>query len=147
MSRAFIREPEPGEPACPTCGAPGTPVGSVTLDALLPPAVRAQLPGAAYYCPNPSCKTAYYTPWAATVPAVELGTVPYPKNPDGLVCPCFRVLASEIIEEARAGAKVRVKELLEKARGPGTRCAVSCPDGQTCVPKVMLLFREHFSVP
>jgi hypothetical protein len=145
MSRAFIREPEPRDPACPSCGVPGGSVGSVTLDALLNPAARSRLPGAAYYCPNPACPTAYYSAWAATVPVVELAAVPYPKNPGGLICPCFGVSASEVVRDAQDGRKAGVKELLEKARGSGARCAVSCADGQSCISRVMLIFREHFS--
>ncbi len=67
------------------------------------------------------------------------------KDPGGLLCPCFGVKAADIVEDARAGRKERIKDLKERAGGPEARCLTACPDGQPCLPLALRLFRENFS--
>jgi hypothetical protein len=144
MSRAFMRDPEPGEPRCPSCGALGEPVGARTLEAQIPAAARAALGAAAFYCENPACRIAYFTAWGASVPDGPLNSPAYPKNPEAPVCPCFGIPAGEVLADAREGRKDRMKDLVERSKGPEARCIERCPDGKSCMPRVMRLFREAF---
>ncbi|HXX94932.1 MAG TPA: hypothetical protein VEN81_15005 [Planctomycetota bacterium] len=144
MSRAFIRDPEPGEPLCPGCGTPGDEVGRPTLEAQLSLEARTPLGGSAFYCVNPDCSTAYFNLWGARVPAAVLGSGAYPKDPDRPICPCFGITAAEVEEDARQGRKDRIRDLMERAGGPGARCVERSPDGRPCLPRVLRLFRESF---
>jgi hypothetical protein len=144
VSRAFVRDPEPGEPLCPGCGTPGDAVGPATIEAQLPPDARATLGANAFYCVNPGCPTAYFTSWGAKVPAEKLVSTAYPKDPGAPICPCFGITAADVTADARDGRKERVRDLVERSKGPGARCAERCPDGRPCLPRVLRLFRETF---
>jgi Zinc binding domain len=144
MSRAFMKDPEPGDPRCPGCGGLGEPVGPTTMDAHLAAAARAPLGASAFYCADASCRTAYFNAWGAAVPADQVTGPAWPKDPEAPICPCFGMKAADVLADAREGRKERVKALVEKSRGPEARCATSAPDGVCCVPKVMRLFREAF---
>jgi hypothetical protein len=144
VSRAFIRDPEPGEPLCPGCGTPGDEVGIPTLEAQLSPEARTPLGGPAFYCVNPGCRTAYFNAWGARVPAESLASTAYPKDPESPICPCFGITAAEVMADAREGRKDRVRDLMERSKGPGARCRERCPDGRPCLPRVLRLFRESF---
>jgi hypothetical protein len=147
MSRAFVKDPEPGEPRCPACGALGEPVGAPTLEAQLPPDARAPLGGAAWYCENPACPTAYFNAWGVSVPEAQLRSSTYPKNPERPICPCFGVSAADVLVDARQGRKDRVKDLVERSKGPEAKCVERCPDGKSCMTRVLRLFREAFEAP
>lgn len=144
MSRAFVRESEPAEPRCPECGGLGDQVGPTTLNAHVPEVDRSSLGVKAYYCANPACRTAYFNSWGASVPLDRITGGTYPKHPDGPLCPCFGVTAAEVIADAREGRKDRVRDLIDRSRGPGARCAERCPDGLPCIPRVLRLFRERY---
>jgi hypothetical protein len=144
MSRAFVRDPDPAEPRCPACGALGDPVGPATLEAQLPPELRATLGGPAFYCGSGDCRIAYFTAWGATADVDRLPSAVYPKDPDGPICPCFGLKAADVVADARDGRKDRVKDLVERSKGPDARCLERCPDGRPCLPRVLRLFRESF---
>ena len=144
MSRAFIRDPEPGEPLCPGCGTPGDEVGPPTLEAQLSEADRSALGKGASYCVNPACPTAYFDAWGASVAAARLRSTAWPKDPEGPICPCFGLAAAEVEADARDGKKERVRALVDRSKGPEARCAERCPDGRPCIPRVLRLFREAF---
>jgi hypothetical protein len=144
MSRAFMKEAEQAEPRCPECGALGEQVGLVTLKAHLPPEDSSSLGEKAFYCVNSGCHTAYFNGWGISVPFDRMMGTSYPKDPEGPICPCFGWMVSDIVEDARAGSKDRIREVATKAQGPQSRCIETCPDGATCVPRVLRLFRETF---
>jgi hypothetical protein len=144
MSRAFVRDPEPGEPRCPGCGALGDAVGLPTLEAHLPAEARSTLSGAAFYCVNPDCRTAYYNAWGSGVPVEKLTSPAWPKDPDAPICPCFGLRAEDVAADARDGRKDRVKDLMDRSQGADAKCALRCPDGRSCLPRVLRLFRETF---
>ncbi len=144
MSRAFIRDPEPGEPLCPGCRTPGDEVGPPTLEAQLAPEARTRLSGSVFYCVNPGCRTAYFNSWGAQVPTGSLASTTYPKDPEGPICPCFGITSTEVIAEARDGRKDRIRDLMERSKGPGARCRELCPDGRPCLPRVLRLFRDAY---
>ncbi len=144
MSRAFVRDPEPGEPLCPGCGTPGDAVGLPTLEAQLGPEARHALGGTAFYCVNSECPTAYFNAWKASIPAGRLASPAYPKAAEAPICPCLGLTAPDIVADARAGRKERVRDLVERSQGPDARCTQRAPDGRPCTPRVLRLFRETF---
>jgi hypothetical protein len=141
MSRAFMKESEPGEPVCPGCGTPGDPVGLPTLEAQAP---RGALEGPAFYCSGSSCAVAYFNPWGRTVSRTEIRSPAWPKELEAPICPCFGFTAARIVEEARGGRKELMRELREGAAGAQARCAQRSPDGRCCLERVERLFRESF---
>ena len=118
MSRAFMKEEEAREPGCPSCGTPGAPVSSTTIEAQLSTADRAALEGRVFHCGAASCSTAYFTALGAAVPVARLASPAWPKSPDAPLCPCFGVRAEDLAADAREGRKDRIKSLRERAEGP-----------------------------
>jgi hypothetical protein len=147
MSRAFVREPESADPRCPGCGGLGDEVGPATLRAHLTPADADAVGGRAFYCAGPSCPTAYFTAWGASVPRERMTGTSFPKDPGGPICPCFGIAAADVVRDAREGRKERVRGLVERSRGPEARCAEKSPDGKPCVARVLQVFRESFGGP
>ncbi len=148
MNKAFVREPEPVEPRCPTldgCEGIGVPVSRTTLLAQLPQEIAQRLSESSYYCPNPNCRVAYFDVWGVSVSQTSLRTSTYPKNPTAPVCSCFGITAQEILEEALAGRKERVRELLAKAESTEARCETESPSGASCVVEIRRLFLKHFA--
>lgn len=139
-----MKDPEPGEPRCPGCGGLGDPVAPPTLDAHLSLAARPTFKGAAFYCAAPSCRTAYFDAWGAAATTDQVRGSAWPKDPDAPICSCFGMKAADVVADARDGRKDRVKELVERSKGPEARCAQKSPDGACCVPRVLRLFRESF---
>lgn len=133
-----MKEAEPGEPRCPACGAIGEPVGSATLDALAPREKRAMLGSSALWCGSADCAVGYFTAWGESAPAGKA------KDPDAPLCCCSGLTAADVVADAKAGRKDRMKALKELAEGPTSRCLTTCPDGKPCVARVFRLFREHF---
>lgn len=144
MSRAFIKESEQADPRCPLCGALGEQVGPATLQVHLPADARAAVGDKAFYCVNSECPTAYFNAWGVSVPRDRMTGSAYPKDPSAPLCCCFGLTASDVISDAREGRKDRVKDLVERSKGPEAKCVERCPDGQPCVPRVLRLFRENF---
>jgi len=52
-----------------------------------------------------------------------------------------------VTADAREGRKDRVRDLVERAKGPQARCAERSPDGHPCIPRVLRLYREGFPAP
>lgn len=142
-----MKESDAAEPRCPGCAGPGEEVGRPTLEAQLDVDTLKGVSGPAWFCPDPACPAAYFGNWGAAVPAVRLAVRAYPKDPDGPLCACFGMSAAEVVADALAGRKDRVRALLERARGPEARCAERRPDGRCCAPIVSRLFRENFPIP
>lgn len=142
-----MKEGEAPEPACPSCGTPGEPVGAQTLDAQVPTAHRGLLGDKAYYCATPTCRTGYYNGWGSTFPAEKIQNPKFPKNPDAPLCPCFMLSAADLIADAREGIKTRIQEIREEADAPDARCPKLSPDGRSCAAHAMRLFRENFTAP
>ena len=147
VNRAFVKEPEQGEPRCPQpdgCGGFGLRVTRKTLLAHLPASTVENLGESTYFCPTPSCPVAYFDTWGTTVPCSALESPPYAKNPDAPVCACFGVTAEAIREAAEAGRKDFVRELLARAEGPDARCETKSPSGASCVKEIRRIFLKHF---
>jgi hypothetical protein len=147
MNKAFTREPEPAEPRCPApagCGALGIPVGRKTLLAQLPDDLARAFGETAYYCPTPGCPVGYFDGWGAQAPASALRRPSYPKSPTSPVCPCFGITARAIREEAEAGRKDLVRDLVARAASEEARCETEAPCGTSCVVEARKIFLKHF---
>lgn len=142
MSRAFIRESDPGEPACPGCGTAGDAVVAKTLDAHVPADLRAALGEKAFYCVDSACPVAYFNGWGTSVPRERMVGPAWPKEAIAPICPCFGLRAEEVVEDAVAGRKERIRALAQRSQGPEARCLERSPDGRCCLPRVLRLFQE-----
>lgn len=139
-----MKESEQEEPRCPGCQTLGDAVGLETLEAHVTPTDRAALGEKAFYCAQSTCAIAYFNGWGSLVPRERMIGPAYPKDPEAPICPCFGLKAADIVADAQAGLKERVRVLRQRSEGPEARCAARAPDGQCCIPRVFRLFREIF---
>ena len=147
MNKAFVKDPEPAEPRCPApdgCEGIGTPVTRTTLLAHLPEDTARSFAESSFHCGNPNCEVVYFDAWGTTALKPALRSLAYPKNPTAPVCPCFGISAREIREDAEAGRKDRVRDLLAKAESPDARCETASPSGASCVLEIRRLFLKYF---
>ena len=146
MNKAFVKETVP-DPCCPPghgCGGPGTEVPAATLQAQLDEAQAGRFSQTAYFCPNPVCPVVYFDNWGTWVGSDQLASVPYPKNPSAPVCGCFGMTEQEIRTDAASGNRQRIRELLERSRGPDADCVRRSPAGRACEAEVRRLFMKYF---
>lgn len=136
MNKAFVREQDQAVEHCPRCGSLGQPVGRVTLDAHIPPPLRADLAETAVFCPYPQCEVAYFDAFERTITADALQHPVYPKDPQAPICACFGLTIEDIERDIDEGSVARVKALLGKASSDQARCAVAAANGRSCVPDV-----------
>jgi hypothetical protein len=146
MNKAFTREPEPAEPRC-ACGAIGVQVTRKTLLAQLPGDLARAFSESAYYCQNPRCAVGYFDAWGTQAPASVLRRPSYPKDPAAPLCSCFGITAEAIREEAEAGRKDLVRDLVSRAGSKEARCETEAPCGSSCVVEARRVFVRHFPVP
>lgn len=147
MSRAFIKEPEPEDPRCPLpagCGGMGVPVSRKTLLAQLPEDVAREFAESAYYCRSPSCPVGYFDAWGSQAPASMLLRQSYPKSPAAPLCSCFGITVDAIREEAEAGRKELLRELMARAESSEARCETEAPCGKSCLDEARKVFLKHF---
>ena len=148
MSKAFTRDPDPQEPRCPLpagCGSTGMPVGRKTLLAQLPESLARAFSESAYYCANPRCKVAYFDAWGTLAPASALRRTSYPKDPEAPLCSCFGITAEQIRDEAKAGRKDLVRDLVARSASAEARCETEAPCGISCVVEARRVFLRHFA--
>ena len=148
MSKAFTRESEPEGPRCPVpagCGGIGVPVSRKTLLSQLPETVARSFAESAYYCPSPSCPVAYFDAWGARAPASILLRPAYPKSPAAPLCSCFGITAEAIREEAEAGCKNLIRELVARAESKEAQCEIKAPCGSSCLVEARRVFLKHFA--
>lgn len=145
MNKAFTREPDPTNEACPVCGAEGLGVREETLQAFLEPDVRRQLAQTASFCPTPSCPVAYFDAFERSVPVVELRQPAYPKDAAAPICPCFGLTCDDIDEDVREGVVTRTRAAVQRAKSPEAQCAVKSPSGRSCVAAVQAYYMRQKS--
>lgn len=147
MNKAFVRDPEPRDPACPErggCGAVGLPVVAETVRAQIPDEARQGLQGEVYYCPNPACDVAYFDALGGTV-ALDLVAHPaWPKPSSAPLCNCLGVTAEAIEEEAQRGCRDAIRRLVAHAESDVCRCATRMPSGRSCETEARKLFMASF---
>ena len=147
MNKAFVKEPDAPDPCCPDprCGGAGLVVSAQTLRAQLSADDAAQFKGAAFWCPSPGCPVAYYDAWGVRVEGNALRRGVHPKIASAPLCPCFDIGAEALIDDACAGRREVVRDLVQKARSPAARCAQENPSGRSCEPEARKLFLRYFS--
>ncbi len=122
----------------------GIPVSRKTLLAQLPENIAREFAESAYYCPNPSCPVGYFDTWGSQAPANILRRPSYPKNPAAPLCSCFGITAVAIRQEAEAGRKDLLRELMARAEGSEARCETEAPCGNSCLHEARRVFLKHF---
>jgi hypothetical protein len=149
MNKAFVRDPEPGDPRCPPprgCDNLGVRVTDEALAVQLPAHVRRRL-GDTYFCPSPHCPVVFFDTLDEVVVADELERRFYPKEPAAPVCACLGITAEDIREDAERGQKARVKRIVQFAASEEARCGQTAVTGQSCVAEVRRLFLRSFPGP
>lgn len=143
MSRAFVKEADAKEPRCPSppgCGGTGIAVSSATIQANVAIEARVEFHGDAFFCPDPDCTIAYFDGFGTRIERSAMLRRAWPKDPDAPVCSCFEVTAADIEEWADRGAKVKVRELIDRTKGADAKCLTLAPDGRCCEEKVRRVF-------
>ena len=143
VSRAFIKEPEPADPSCPSppgCGGAGVPVSRVTLEARLRPEAAGRFVDGGYFCPNPSCEVAYFDAGRERALRDELVVPAWPKHRDAPLCACFGV-AQEVFEDfGRRGDRPAMRAFLERTVSPEASCVSRAADGRCCATEARRVF-------
>ena len=143
MSRAFVKEAETSEPACPAppgCGGSGVPVSQATLEARLAPEAAARFTGGAFFCADPACVVAYFDAGRAWATRDELLAPAWPKHAAAPLCACFGVTREAIENFGRRGDKAAMRALLERVASPEARCERLAADGRSCATEARRFF-------
>ena len=143
MNKAFVRESDSTEVLCPRCGAAGTEVPWVTVEAQVPPEARRGLAATAFFCSTPSCPVAYFDAFEATVLADSLARPVHPKDPTAPLCGCFGLTLEDVAADVEEGVPRRIRELLVKSKSPEAHCETASPTGRCCLPEVQ---RAYFKL-
>ncbi len=144
MNKAFLKEPDARDPGCPRCGSLGSTLDRRTAAAHCPPAALEKFSTPVYFCGVATCVVAYFDAWGSVVLADLVRNLPWPKDAAGPVCACRNLSAAEIIRDAKAGERDRVRELLHYAESKEAQCEALAADGRRCVAAVRKLFLDHY---
>lgn len=136
MNKAFLKEPDTTAGRCPRCGSPGTVVFQETLRAHLSDESLQHLTESAFFCAQPRCSVVYFDLFDRVVEEPAVKTPVYPKNPEALLCTCFGLTREDVEQDIREGTVTRTRACVERAKTSDTRCATTCPSGQSCVAEV-----------
>jgi hypothetical protein len=118
-------------------------VGPETLRAHLDPAGVATLAEPVHWCPGESCDVAYFDLLERTVAVVHAHGLTWPKDPAGPLCSCHGLTVEDVDADLAEGAPTRVRAVVQKAGAPGAVCAVSSPDGRSCVARVQRYYVQR----
>jgi Zinc binding domain len=143
MSRAFVKEAETPDPACPSppgCGGAGVPVSQATLRARLRPEAAARFAAGAFFCPDPLCEVAYFDAAGERALRSEMVVPAYPKTPGAPLCACFGVAREAIEDFGRRGDKPAMRAFLERTASPAARCELTAADGRSCATEARRVF-------
>jgi Zinc binding domain len=136
MNKAFVRESDAENDACPACGSRGVAVSSVTLDAQFEATARRQLADSAFYCPLASCVVAYFDVFERSVPTTALLRPAWPKSAEAPLCACFGLTLADVEQDVAEGGVRRVREVIERSKSTEAHCQRAAASGQSCVAEV-----------
>jgi CopZ-like zinc binding protein len=130
----------PARSACPQCGAPATPVDTLTVKALVTPsALKRLLPGAFSFCATPACGTVYFSADQGYRTA-DIGVSVWQKEPFGerVVCYCFGENEADMRGEIESsGASEAVARVREHIAAKRCACEIRNPRGVCCLADVI----------
>jgi hypothetical protein len=143
MNKAFIREPDDaGKLNCPACGSAGIAVERETWQAHVAGDAAGGLADAAFFCPYEKCDVVYFDMFDRKIRSDALAHGVYPKDPQAPICGCFGLTRADVEADVREGVVTRVRELLEKAKGPLAQCRARSASGQSCVADVQRYYMK-----
>jgi Zinc binding domain len=143
MNKAFIREPDDtGRLNCPVCGSLGIAVESETWQAHVAEEFAGGMADAAFFCPYEKCDVVYFDMFDRKIDTAALRHGVYPKDPQAPLCGCFGLTTDDVEADVREGVVTRVRDLLQKAKGPGARCRTMSASGQSCVGDVQRYYMK-----
>ena len=138
------------ETKCPTCGATGKGVKSITLHSLLRPEKQALIGDNSYFfCGSPGCETVYFA---------EIGGETFPREdltvrvgvkesaPPRPVCYCFGHSIETIFDEVERTGKITVIAGIKKRiAAEGCSCETRNPQGACCLGTVEDVVRAAYA--
>jgi hypothetical protein len=136
MNKAFLRDPEPGPPRCPGCGAIGPEVPAETLAAWLSPALRQRFGDRASFCSQPSCSITYFDELGGEVRREELPSPLRGKDLDAPLCGCTGLTRHQVEEDVAEGVVTQTKATVLYCQSSAAHCRRSMPSGQPCLSAV-----------
>jgi len=143
MNKAFIREPDDTGPLnCPVCGSLGIAVVSETWQSQVAEEFAGGLADAAFFCPYDKCDVVYFDMFDRKIGTAALRHGVYPKDPRAPLCGCFGLTTDDVEADVREGVVTRVRDLLQKAKGPGARCRTMSASGRSCVGDVQRYYMK-----
>lgn len=149
MSKAFLKEADTPDPRCPgadaPCGALGESVGQATLRTHVAVELPASFRDGAYFCPSATCSIAYFHPYGGRIDLGQLRAPVWPKDPGAPLCACLGVAAAAIAEDAEAGRRERIREILACAEGSSARCVSRAANGRSCATEARRVFLAHYA--
>jgi len=139
--------PQPkGKMLCPLCQDRAKGVLSKTLNHLLTPKAKKNLPclDGFYYCKNPECKAVYFRDEEilsqedlSVVVGLKTGASP------ATICYCFEWTKEKISAELKAtGESKALEDIKAKMKDPGCSCEILNPSGGCCLADVSKTIKE-----
>lgn len=139
MADCCCAGPDQSEPSvgCRACGAPGKPVESLTVKALLTDAALARYEHAAYrFCPDAACAVVYFAETGATFATGDVRDRVWQKEPPGArtLCYCFGENEADITRELeQTGQSASVQRVRAHIAAKRCACEVRNPRGTCCL--------------
>lgn len=141
MDACCSRAVESGARACPICGERGAAVQLQTVKAMLTEIALRRVQFTHYrFCPNPACRTVYFSDAGDCYTTSDLRMPVWHKEPVGarLLCYCFgeteSAIQAELVEQGKSGVVDRIREHITAQR---CACDIRNPRGACCLGDVM----------
>lgn len=136
-----------GRLSCPRCGAPGKPVGEVTLRSILrPEALEALGFTGCYFCRTPTCSALYFAEDGRVADKADARVRVGLKETQGPrpLCYCFGFSYGDVADEvARTGGECSIPErITAEVRAGRCECEQRNPAGSCCLGDVHRALKE-----
>jgi len=103
---------------------------------------RSKLGADVWFCPSPTCDTAYFDFLERFVLINELLYPVYPKSMDAAICPCFGFTIDDLEICISRGSPESIRELLAKAKSIDANCTTLAADGRCCIQELQRLYHR-----
>ena len=122
---------------CPCCGTSAKPVDRVTLIHQVVAPFNQQLPADDFFfCASAACSTLYFSDAGAVIEVSQVrGEVGQKSTkPDRVICYCFDIHHSRVIEEIeQTGASASKAFVVEQTKLKNCACDIRNPSGKCCL--------------